>query len=549
MKRKWLFFILILTLGCKEKEQVDLIIHHAKIYTVNEAFQTVNTMVIQAGKIIAVGGDSLLKKYESKDVIDGTGQYIYPGFIDAHCHFSGQALDSYKLNLFGTQSFQEVLEKVQEYAKTCDREWIEARGWDQNDWDLKAFPDNHVLNELFPDKPVFLLRVDGHAALCNNKALKQAGIHTDTKIEGGEIEQKEGQLTGMLIDNAVDVVKKMIPKLKEEEAIRYFQSTAKECFSYGLTSVVDCGIKNDVIHWLLKAEKQHKLPIRVAAMLSDDEENYQEFLDKEIYYQDHLHIIGYKLYVDGALGSRGARMHEPYTDRANHLGFFITDPEKLKQRVQQVYPTSYQLCAHAIGDEGNHTILNLFGSVLKKKNDRRWRIEHAQVIRPDDFHLFGKYSIIPSVQPTHATSDGPWAINRIGAERMPYAYAYKTLLNENGWLPLGTDFPVEAINPIHTFLAAWGRSVKGKAFSIGNGINSHNELSREECLRGMTIWAAQSVFEEKMKGSLEPGKYADFVIMDTDLMAGKSYENFEKIQNARVLKTYVNGTMVYESPH
>ncbi len=533
--KNFLYAIVLIFFSACSNNDVDLIVYNAKIYTVNESFDTASVLVIKDGNIFDIGGEELLNKYNSKQKYDAKGNFIYPGFIDAHCHFTGYAKDKYKLALFGTTSFEEVVLKTVEYSKQNQREWIEGRGWDQNDWEHKEFPTKDTLDQLFPNTPIYLVRIDGHAVLCNQKALDLAGINENTKIEGGEIVLKNGKPSGVLIDNALEVVRKIIPQRNENEIMHDFAKAEQDCTSLGLTTVVDCGIDKFTIELLQKAYQQKKLNIKTAAMLSNDRENLDYFLNKQIYNDGNLHIIGYKVYADGALGSRGALLLHDYADKHAHYGFQIINKDSLKFLAAEIAKTNYQICTHAIGDSANREVLKIYAEALKGKNDRRWRIEHAQVIDENDFHYFGDYNIIPSVQPTHATSDMYWAEKRIGAERIHNAYAYKKLLNENKWLPLGTDFPVEEINPLHTFIAAVFR--KDKNNFPQNGFEIENALSREQALRGMTIWAAKSIFEEKNKGSLEKGKVADFCILPVDLMTASQSE----IYNAKVIGTYING--------
>ncbi|MBP6623640.1 MAG: amidohydrolase [Chitinophagaceae bacterium] len=521
------------------KKQADFIVYNATIYTVNEKFEVAHVAVVKDGKFIAVGGDSLLSLYEATNKVDAKQQFIYPGFIDAHCHFTGYSLDQYKLNLYGTKSFNEIVAKIIEYAKTNQRTWIEGRLWDQHDWEGKRFPTKDTLDKLFPSTPIFLMRIDGHAVLCNQKALDLAHITDTTSVEQGVIEKRQGKLTGILIDKAVSLVQKVIPSVDKELASTYFGQTEKECFSVGLTSVVDCGLENDWVKWLQYAFEHKGLKVRIAGMLMNDEKNIQEYLHQEPLWNDQFHLIGFKVFADGSLGSRGAHLLQEYQDQHGHTGYALISVAELKKLTQQVIQSKYQLNIHAIGDATNHEALTLYSEVLTSNNDRRWRIEHAQLIAPEDFSIFGRYHIIPSVQPTHATSDMSWVEQRIGAHRMPYAYAYQNLLKQNDWLPLGTDFPVEPLNPLGTFYAAVFRQDEHQL--PVEGFQMSNALTREQALRGMTIWAAKSVFEENKKGSIEVGKMADFVILPLDIMKASSKE----IIHAKVLATYLGGEKVY----
>lgn len=502
----------------------------------DSSFTVTNAVAIKDGSIVEAGDyQSLKNKYKATQSIDLEGKIVYPGFMDAHCHFSGYAMDLYKCELQGTQSWDEILQQIKEYAKNHPDGWIYGRGWDQNDWSVKEFPDRNSLDSLFPERPVFLKRVDGHAVVCNTKALTLAGINEKTVIEGGEVEVKNGRMTGILLDNAFNAVEKIIPHLSEKQAIIYFEQMADSCYKYGLTSVMDCGVEDHVIQWLDDYLKRTSKPMRITALLSDTSSNYTKYLKSGPYRTDWLHVSGFKMYSDGALGSRGACLLEEYSDRHGHFGFLLRSKTYMDSICRVLSKTRFQLCTHAIGDSANRVILTSYGKVLGSSHDRRWRIEHAQVVHPSDFELFGKYKIVPSVQPTHATSDMYWAEERLGKQRMKGAYAYKTLLGQLGWLPLGTDFPVEAINPLFTFHAAVARQ-DAQNYPVG-GFQKEEALSRKEALYGMTLWAAKGCFEENEKGSLEKGKFADLTILDKDLMTIP----LEQIRSVRVEQVWIGG--------
>ncbi len=534
------FLFLIFLSSCKFREKVPLLLHNAIIYTVDDHFTKAQAMVIRDGKIIDIGSnDDILKKYEGEQTIDAGGKAIFPGFIDAHCHFTGYATDRWKCDVVGTRSWQEVVAKITAYSKNAPMEWIYGRGWDQNDWDLKEFPDNTQLDSFFPDRPVFLKRIDGHAAVANSVALKLAGIDQATKIAGGSIEVKDGKLTGVLLDNAMDLVEAKIPAVSDSLAKQYFAEMEAECFAEGLTGVHDCGVSEHTVTLLQDAEKSGLLKMKVFALLSDDSSYYERWIKKGRYKSPRVTVGGFKLYADGALGSRGACLLQDYTDKPGWKGFLLSEASYFQDKAQRLAGTDLQMCTHAIGDSGNRLILQTYASVLKGKNDKRWRIEHAQVVNKNDFNFFADYNIIPSVQPTHATSDMYWAADRIGAERMKGAYAYNQLLGTNGWMPLGTDFPVESISPFKTFFASVVRK-DAKGFPQG-GFQMDNALTREQTIRGMTSWAAKAAFEEKEKGSIEVGKAADFIILDTDLIKCTEAD----ILKTKVLGTYINGEKVF----
>lgn len=522
------------------QKNADLIITNAKIYTVNQNFDTAESMAISNGKIVAVGKSTdILKNYKSSKVQDLHGKTVFPGLIDAHCHFTGYATDKWKCELWGTKSWDEVVARISEYAKTAPKEWLYGRSWDQNDWVIKEFPTKEKLDKLFPNRPVYLKRIDGHAALANQKALDIAGITKDSKILGGEIEVKNGKLTGILVDNAMTLVEKHIPEIEDKMAIQYFSELQKECFSYGLTSLHDCGITEKTLDRLEKAQSQGQLQMKIFALMEDNPDYYDRWIKKGRYTNKNITVGGFKVYSDGALGSRGANLRHDYSDKKGWRGFLLSERTHFENLAKKLKNSDLQMCTHAIGDSANRTILQIYGDVLGTKNDRRWRMEHAQIVDKNDFDLFGKYSIIPSVQPTHATSDMYWAEDRLGKDRLKYSYAYEDLLKQNGWLPLGTDFPVEEISTLKTFYSAVAR--KDSKHYPENGFQKENALTREQAIRGMTIWAAKAAFQENEIGSLEPGKSADFIIVDQDLMTVPEV----KILNTKVLETYSNGKKVF----
>ncbi|MBC6109144.1 amidohydrolase [Pedobacter fastidiosus] len=535
--------VIVATLAsCSNKKQVDVIVYNTKIYTVNSKFDTVEAFAVKDGKILALGKtDEIKSKYAAKDEIDASGKAVYPGFIDAHAHFFGYGKSLQTADLRETKSWDEVLKRLTDFAKTHPDGWLIGNGWDQNDWANKAFPTNEQLTSLFPNRPVFLNRIDGHAAIANQKALDEAGIKQAKVLTGGDMLTQNGKLTGVLIDNAVSLVESKIPSPDAKLAEKIFTDAQKNCFAAGLTTIDDCGLDWRAVEFVEKLQKENKLKMRLYIMLSDNPENYDYLFNRGAIKTPRLNVRAFKVYADGALGSRGACLLHPYSDMPNKSGFLLKDVKHYEEVAKKIASGGFQMCTHAIGDSANRVILKIYNAVLKGKNDKRWRIEHAQVVNENDFDLFGKSSVIPSVQPTHATSDMYWAGQRLGEARLKDAYAYKQLLKQNGWIPLGTDFPVENINPLLTFYAATVRQ-DSKAFPKG-GFQKENALTPEEALRGMTIWAAKANFEEKEKGSLEVGKLADFVILDHDILKS----NPQNILKTKVLKTYLNGEKVYEA--
>jgi predicted amidohydrolase YtcJ len=532
---------IILLLSCSNfKKRADFILHNARIYTLDKNFSIANSLVVKEGKILAIGDyDTLKNQFDPENILDGEGNSVFPGFIDAHAHFYSFGQNLRKVKLVGTKSWDEILDSVKTYSKRVPEGWILGAGWDQNHWALKEFPNKNRLDSLFPNRPIALTRIDGHAIIANQAALNLAGIYPGQVISGGLIETQKGKLTGVLVDNATSFIKKAIPKDNLYQIQESLLKAQSQCFSVGLTTVDECGVSYSLIKPIQDLQNSGELKMKIYIMLSDAPENYNYLFQRGKIKTPALNVQSFKVYADGALGSRGACLLKPYSDKPNETGFLLNTPEHYLEVAQKIYTHGFQMNTHAIGDSANRTLLKIYSQVLKGRNDRRWRIEHAQIVSSDDLHYFGDFSIIPSVQPTHATSDMFWAVERLGPERIHTGYAYKQLLDQNGWIPLGTDFPVENINPLYTFYAAVIRKdLGGKPES---GFQMENALTRKEALQGMTIWAAKANFEEKEKGSLEPGKMADWVILDQDIMTIPGKE----IPQVKVLKTFLNGKMVF----
>lgn len=535
--------LLLLAISCQQKKEynADLLVKNGRVYTVDQQFSVAEAFVVRDGKILAVGKtDDLEKKYLAKTVIDAAGKAVYPGFIDAHTHFYRYGIDLQAVDLKAINNWNSIVDSVKHFAEVNTEGWIIGNGWDQNLWKVKQFPKKQQLDSLFPVRPVLLTRIDGHAAIANQAALNIAGIKPNQKIAGGQIETLAGKLTGILVDNAVNLVTHKIPALTDEQTNNAFLQAQQKCFAVGLTSVADCGLDYPLINNIRQLQNRGDLKMRIFVMLSDNQPNLDFLFRNGANRTPRLNVSAVKVYADGALGSRGACLLKSYADQPKWNGFLRSPEKHFQELAVQLAAKGFQMCTHAIGDSANRMMLKIYASVLKGKNDRRWRIEHAQIIAPADFKLFAENNIIPSVQPTHATSDMNWAVQRLGKIRIKTAYAYRQLLQQNGWLPLGTDFPVENISPFYTFYAAVERKdLKGLP---ANGFQKENALTREQAIRGMTIWAAKASFQENEKGSIEPGKFADFVILDKDLMKVKGSE----LPQIKVLKTYINGENVYQ---
>lgn len=518
------------------RETADLIIFNAKIYTVDRDFSVTQSMAIRDGLILALGSDSEIKnQYHSLNQFDALGKPIYPGFIDAHSHFKGYAVGLQRADLRHASSFEEVIQIMQSHAEKHPTSWLVGRGWNQNNWPGKEFPSHHSLSEAFPEVPVVLIRVDGHAVIVNQEAMNRLLIDNKSSFPEGEAIYKEEELAGVFLEQSADRFKDAIPLLDNREMLAAFKEAQNNCIKAGLTSVCDAGLDMETILLFDSLHKSGDLAIRIYAMLNPTDENVDRFVKNGVFKTDKLTVRSIKLFADGALGSRGARLLEPYSDVPDQFGIWVHDISTMQKYCKLALENGYQMIIHAIGDAATRRIIDVYSEFLPGKNDLRWRIEHAQVVHPDDFDRFGKYSIIPSIQSTHATSDMQWAGSRVGEERLKYSYAQQKLLAQNGWLPNGTDFPVEEIYPLWTFYAAVFRK-DHKGFPE-NGFQMENAMDRNQALQSMTIWAAMAAFEENEKGSLEPGKMADFIMLDHDIMVVSEQE----VLNTKVEAVWIAG--------
>ncbi|MBK8582950.1 MAG: amidohydrolase [Flavobacteriales bacterium] len=540
---KFLLIPALLFSACAYKnKEADLVVRNARIISMDAGGQEYQAMAIKDGRILELGAEQqILNRYSAKETFDAQTQTIYPGFIDGHCHFLGYGLNEQKVNLAGAKSWREVLARVRAYADAHPGTgWILGRGWDQNLWEGKMNPINDSLNALFPDRPVLLQRIDGHAAVVNQVALTSAGLDAKSSIAGGLLEVKNGKPTGLLSDNAVNVFQKIFDDADEATKRKALLNAQRDCFAAGLTMVCDAGLDAGTIDLMRKMQEEGVLKIRIYAMLADDSLNFSRY-ESGPYISDRLVVRAVKCYADGALGSRGALLLQPYSDdAAAGNGLQLSTREHFLRVAQWCKAHGFQMATHCIGDSANRLLLGVYGEELGGTNDLRWRIEHAQCMDLHDFDIFSKYNIIPSVQPTHATSDMLWAIDRLGPERLANAYANKRLMQQNGMVALGTDFPVEAIDPLKTFYAA---VIRKNADGVPKGgFQMKDALSREEAMRGMTIWNALASFTEKDLGSLEVGKFADFTVVDRDLLTVSE----EELLKAKVTATFVNGEQVGE---
>jgi predicted amidohydrolase YtcJ len=534
-----IFVVCLLFFGC-QKHEIDLIVFNAQVITMDDDLPEAQAFAVDHGKILFIGtNEEVFDLYESQNTLDGQAKTIMPGIIDAHAHFYQLGLGLQEADLRGTRSKEEVLQRISEFTPYNTASFIVARGWDQNDWADQSYPTKEDLDALFPDVPVALQRIDGHALWVNSKALVMAGIEGAGAVPGGMIMGDAfGRPNGILVDAPCDRVLELIPEPTVETSSIALKLAQDYCFSMGLTGVHDAGLRRPIIELIDRLQQDDVLRIKLDAMVANIEPDVSYYLAKGPTVKHRLRVGAIKVYADGALGSRGAALRAPYSDDPHHFGAIITPTNDLEALADRALASGFQLNTHAIGDSANVSVLRVYQKALAQTKNQRWRIEHAQVVPPDYFSAFSK-NIIPSVQPTHATSDMYWVEDRLGADRMKGAYAYNSLLNQAGMLALGTDFPVEYVNPMLTLSSAvYRRDTSGFPES---GFYSQEAITREQALKGMTLWAAYANFSESQRGSLIPGKDADFIVLNQNPLQCPD----EMLSKIKVLKTFVDGQLVY----
>ena len=535
----------------------DLILVNGKIYTVDNARPVASALAVRGGRVLFVGSDAEARALgnASTNVIDLRGGTVVPGIIDAHAHLLGLGNMLRRVNLAGSTSYDEVIERVKAFSKDAKAgEWIVGRGWDQNRWPSKEFPTHDALSRAFPNNPVVLERVDGHAVLANAKAMERAGVSSaSADPEGGRIMRlASGAPSGVFVDKAQTLIDDAIPAASRADTRKAILAAIAECNRFGLTGVHDAGEDAETIGIFEELAKAGSYNLRNYVMLSDPGEPgspaalrnpYLRRGPQSALYNGHLWIRSIKLYADGALGSRGAALLAPYNDEPTNSGLLVSRPEHIRAWADAGLRSGFQVNVHAIGDRGDRIVLDAFESALRAapKADHRFRIEHAQVLSPEDIPRFARIGVIPSMQPTHQTSDMRWAELRVGPQRIRGAYAWRALLNTGVVIPSGTDFPVEEVNPLLTFHAAVTR--QDPTNWPEGGWYPEQRMTREEALQSMTIWPAYAGFQESVLGSLTPGKYADFVVLDRDIMRIPDTE----ILATRVVSTWIGGKRVYEA--
>lgn len=519
----------------------SLFLTNATIVTGKEGESLANsTIEVRGNRIVSIG----LTPPAGARTIDLRGHSVLPGLIDAHAHVAGLGDALATVQLEETASFDEVGARIREgAARFSGGDWVTGRGWDQNDWPVKEFPTAAMLDRFVSDRPVFVRRVDGHAALANTAALRAAGITRSTPDpEGGKIvRDTNGEPTGVFIDNAMDLIERVMPPLSRDARKARLMMAAQKIASEGLVEVHDAGVDDTTIELMQELIDEGKFPIRVYAMLADNATLLDKWFRRGplIRHGDKLTVRSVKMYADGALGSRGAAMTQPYADDPKNVGLLLTTKQHIEDVSRRAIASNFQVNAHAIGDRGARVILDAYRDAGVRP-EHRFRIEHLQVVDLDDLVPMVKMGVIASMQPTHATSDMYWAEQRVGADRVKGAYAWRKVLNAGGRLALGSDFPVEAVNPFFGLFAAETR-MDQKLWPAG-GWYPEERLTRAEALRGFTSDAAFAAFEEDDRGVIAPGKLADLTIIEGDWNELPANDLFR----TKVRMTIVGGEIVYE---
>ncbi|MHB0947905.1 MAG: amidohydrolase [Gemmatimonadaceae bacterium] len=528
----------------------ELIVTNARIYTMDESRPVVEALAVRGGRILFAGsgGEAMALRGPATRVLDLDGRTVVPGMVDAHAHLLGLGEMLRNVDLVGTRSYDEVVARTAARAKTLPAgAWVLGRGWDQNQWGDTRFPTHDALSRAIPDHPVVLGRIDGHAVLANAAAMRAAGITTATRDpEGGRIvRDAQGNPTGVFVDNAEALVTRAMPDLSREEKRTAIRTAITEMHRWGLVGMHDAGAGAEVLGIYEELGKAGQLDLRLYAMIADDSAAIARAFalgPRSGLYDDHLWIRSVKLYADGALGSRGAALLEPYADDAGNTGLLVSAPAHIQEVATRALRAGFQVNTHAIGDRGNRLVLDAYEAALKAAPtaDHRFRVEHAQILNHQDIPRFAALGVIPSMQAVHQTSDMYWAGNRLGVGRLLGAYAWRSLLATGVPVPNGSDFPVEQVNPLLSFHAAVTRQ-DASNWPAG-GWHAEQRMTREEALKSMTIWPAYAAFQEQRMGSLTPGKLADFVVLDRDIMTVGDAD----ILGTHVLATYIGGTAVYE---
>jgi len=528
----------------KSPQEASMLLTNGIVYTVNDDQPTAEAIAISGDRIVGVGTNAeMLSSFKPERVLDLKGKPVFPGFIDSHAHMENLGAFLMNLNLVGTNSIEEVQKLVAQRSKgTHSGSWIRGRGWDQNRWPLKVFPARESLDEVAGGLPVYLTRVDGHVVWVSTRVLELAGITRETPDPpGGRIvRDSNGEPTGIFIDNAIDSLDARIPEPSLDERTEAVDRAVKTCIEMGLTGVHDMGVDLAGIEIYRQLIARNRFPFQVYIAINGVGKAWEHYLETgpEIGgMKGRMTVRAIKIYSDGALGSRGAALIEPYSDDKSNRGLTLTSTETMSAVARSALENGFQMCTHAIGDRANHIVLNVYENTLNsneiKRKDARFRVEHAQVIALDDIPRFQKIGVLPVMQQTHCTSDMYWAEARLGPKRVKGAYAWRSLLEHGSIIPGGSDFPVESPNPLWGFYAAVTR--KDHSGWPDGGWHAEQVMTRDEALKSFTIWAAYAAFEEGIKGSIEKGKLADLVVLSDDIM---------KITPEKVLQTNVETTII-----
>jgi predicted amidohydrolase YtcJ len=531
------------------KSPADLIVTGATIHTVDDAFPAPQAFCVRGGSFVYVGSrdGAMALRGPKTEMLDLTGYTVLPGLIDAHLHLTAVGLDLAEVDLFKLHSYADVIAKTVAFARTSPDAWILGDGWDQNLWAGKTFPTHQPLSAAIPGRPVALSRLDGHAVLANAKAMQLAGVSKSTPDPAGGriVRDTQGNPTGVFVDNAQALIYDKVPDPTHQQLVRAARAAIAECNRWGLTTVAEPGTDDERLAAHVELIEAGNYSIRNYAMLWDDAALIDKHLQSGIVenaYDGHLWIRTVKMFADGALGSRGAALLAPYSDDPGNTGLVVTAQAHMQAVTEKALRAGFQVCVHAIGDRGNRMVLDAYEAALRSvpSHDPRLRVEHAQVLSPQDVGRFAKLGIIPSMQTTHQISDMAWAQARLGSQRVRGAYAWRSLLDTGVIIANGTDAPVEAVSTLRTFHAAISR--QNERNEPPGGWYPDQRMTRDEALKSMTIWAAHANFQEKLLGSITPGKYADFVVMDRDWMTAPA----ETIMETRIAATYLAGARVYD---
>ena len=544
-----LFVVFLLFMPDSARAQADFVLHNANIYTVNPEQPEAEALAVRGERILMVGTNAeLLEAYPDAERLDAAGQTVVPGLIDAHMHLMGLGTSLLQADLVGAASKEETIERLEAFEETLPEDaWLTGRGWDQNDWPEQTFPTRQDLDESFPERPVWLRRIDGHAAWANTVALEAVGMEALRSMadpEGGKIERDaQGEPTGVFVDAAMSIIESQVPATSEEQLSQALELAIEETKKYGLTGVHEAGLNQRTAERYQQAIDEDRFDVRLYGMVGGRGAAFDHFCENGLIfdYGGKLTVRAVKFYIDGALGSRGAALLSDYSDDEGNQGLLMLSPDSFMADVRRALECGYQVNTHAIGDRGNRVVLDAYEQAMQAtgRTSGRHRVEHAQIVALDDIPRFAELGVIASMQPTHATSDMYWAEDRLGPERIQGAYAWRKFLDSGARLAFGSDFPVEQVNPLLGFYAAVTRQ-DAEGYPEGGWL-PEERLTREETLRAFTLDAAYAAFMEDEVGSIEPGKYADFVVLSRDIMTIPELEILE----TDVVATYLGGKAVY----